>query len=245
MSIRTRTSGIMTMIAPTPTTTLTPIQILIAGLATDGVTAILDRLWVFAQATEALALVDVIAGATATAVNSPVFTPNVGYTSTSGPVGAYVDSGYNPNVDATHFALGSAMACAWSLTSTQDNRGVVGMAANDTQPTIYPRYIDDHAYSRLNSGTELGVASTDGTGFWHTDRDGLNSVVLYKNGSSIVSNTYAATAITNNILRFGYDASGGWAGTFAAGGFGGSLNSTLAAALYNRLRTYMTAVGVP
>ena len=54
---------------------------LIAGLKADGVWIKLDRLWLFAAEDQPSALTDLVGLTLATAVNSPTFTADEGYTS--------------------------------------------------------------------------------------------------------------------------------------------------------------------
>ena len=53
---------------------------LIAGLKADGIWAKLDRLWLFAAEDQPSALTDLVGLTLATAVNSPTFTADEGYT---------------------------------------------------------------------------------------------------------------------------------------------------------------------
>lgn len=245
MSIRTRTSGIMTMVAPTPTT-VTPMAALIAGLATDGLTAKLDRLWIWAQATDALALVDIIAGATATAVNTPTFTANVGYTGDGGT--SYLDSNFNPTTaPAPKYIQDSASVFAWSNTAGMDAGAIVGISTIN-KVRIFPAYIDTNTYWGVNTNVTEAIVLGGGagqTGLWLATRTAAAAQRLDVNGSNAANGVTASVPPLNENIWCLREATLYSARQVCCFGIGGQLSATDSTNLYNRLRTYMTAVGVP
>ncbi len=228
--------------------TPTPMQVLIAGLATDGLTAKLDRLWVFAQASEALALVDIIAGATATNVNSMTFTTNVGYTGDG--ASNYIDCNWNPNSLGGNWLQDSACLFGWNNLS-----GAVGALAGGG---FYGPSFNTAAYIRLNAagvyifglnsvanfGT--GAASAGDPGLYALNRTISTTVTLDLNGSQVDTSSLTSVEVFNNTIKADLidGAAFGNCQVCCIGG-GGGLTSTDRTNLYNRLRTYMTAVGVP
>src|SRR5215475_8332903 len=67
---------------------------LISGLKTDGVWTDLDRLWLYAGENQPSALTDLVATGLATAVNSPTFTTDNGFTGVDASTTVYIDSGF-------------------------------------------------------------------------------------------------------------------------------------------------------
>jgi hypothetical protein len=234
--------------------TTSPLAALIAGLTADGIFAKLDRLWIFAQATEALALVDLVASATATAVNSPTFTANRGYAGNGST--SYVDSNYNPSTQGTHFQLNSASLSIWSNTSRGPNSVVVATGAYDgTSIADLWLYGDSGGTTgvllRLNRDT-AGLTKLNSTsqGFFTTNRSTSTASQAYYNGASLGSDATVSTAVPNNTMFICARHDVGAGSQFSTdqiccAAIGGSLSSTDVLNFYNRLRTYMTAVGVP
>lgn len=255
--IRTRTSGIMVNVAMLPSVTASnPIQDLINGLTADGVFAKLDRLWVFAQATEALALVDLVAGATATAVNSPTFTANRGYTGEDAVSPTkYIDTGYNPFTDGINYTTNSAHLSAWCVGNVASVNGgcLAGNQDGAKQTDMFDTFTDGNIYVRTNSdgaAPNLGPPATR-AGHWIGNTNAANTEQVYQNGSLFgtpIGDTtagpinfkfFALCRSESNIAKFGAP------NQVAMVSMGGSLNATDALNFYSRLRTYMTAVGVP
>lgn len=225
--------------------TVSPLQTLINGLTSDGVFAKLDRLWVFAQATEAAALVDLVAGATATAVNSPTFTANVGYTGSSGG-GAYISSNYDPSVNAVNYSRDSACFFAWNNTSSpSDFNPLCGQGGGATDTRIYPIYAGDSKLHWGVNGDTAGTASPPGsTGLYLCNRTVSTTETIDINGSQFDSQAVASVApAVGSFQCFREGAASNYQG--CAFGFGGGLTAGDRTNIYNRLRTYMTAVGVP
>lgn len=226
-------------------------QVLIAGLATDGLTAKLDRLWVFAQPTEALALVDVISGTTATAVNVPTFTANVGYTGDGAT--SYIDTNYNPNTQGVKYIRDSASVSGWCVTNRAASPICLTGAMDGTALSDLFTYLvagNTGLFVRINSGGSVTLTNSGSRGFFTVNRSGAASCQGYYNGASLGTsadassgvpnvNFWACTGNLNNTLN------GPSTDQIAAVAYGGSLTAGDAANLYARLRTYMTAVGVP
>ncbi len=257
MSSRIRTSGIMTLVAPTPGAT-TPLQDLIAGLTTDGLTAKLDRLWVFAQPTEAEALVDIIASATATNVNSTTFTANLGYTGQDLAAPArYIDSNYTPATHGVNYTQNSAHISAWSITNAAPANGGALMGCSDGgtshATSIYDTYLDGNMYLRINDNSASGSQGAPGTriGHWLINRDTSTTTQAYQDGSSFSSPNAASGPLPAFNILIAADNNGaggailGTPNQLAMVSIGGSLSAGDVTNFYNRLRTYMTAVGVP
>ncbi len=236
----------------------TVVNNLIVGLKADGVFTKLDRLWLFAAENAPSALTDIISDSLATAVNAPTFATDLGYTGDGSS--SYVDSNFNATTASSpHFVQNSASIGAWSNTSGTETGGFLGLLANSRDTAIEP---DDNGVNwgtinnfeiAINSAGEASnvnaatAATTAGVGFFAANRDASLSANGYCNGSQVITDTTnASTAPVNaNFIfgRYGFSiySTKQICGTF----FGENLTSTEHGNLYARLRTYMTAVGVP
>ena len=249
MGIRTRTSGIHTAVWVLPPTT--PLQDLVSGLQADGIWTKLDRLWIFAQSTEVLALVDLVVSASATAVNSPTFTANRGYTGVDNSNTIYIDSNFNYSTSGVTYTQDSAHISCWVATyTTGTGFGHMGDGGGGTETNFVFNSADNLA-ARVNdnpSSLPQGVPATK-TGYWLLSRTGAAATTLYQNGASFSTPNATSGALKNlNLYILAANFSGVPAGSpqqLAMVSIGGSLSAANATAFYNRLRTYMTAVGVP
>jgi hypothetical protein len=93
---------------------------------------------------------------------------------------------------------------------------------------------------------------SDARGHCIANRSASNAVQGYKNGSSVLTSSDASQALcTVQFITGGTNNNGAPQGTLGANGqiamasIGASLTATEATNFYNRLRTYMTTVGVP
>jgi hypothetical protein len=237
-----RTSGL-------DTTHINAYTDLINGLDTDGLFSKFDLLHVYATQDSTTAKLNLVSSSyPATTVSGPpTFTTDRGFTSASG---GYFNTGFNATTASSpKYTLNSAHLSVWSLTSSQFSADVLGIA---NSAIINPRFTDNNGYHNVNGAGGSAVASTDGSGHFTANRSASNALQAYKNGSSILSNSAASTSLSNNVIFTLAGNNGAGSPTFpvnacqtAAVSIGSSLNSTDATNFYNRLRTYMTAVGVP
>jgi hypothetical protein len=186
---------------------------------------------------------------------SPSFTADGGYTGVNGSSTVYLDTQIGGNAfgstSAAHMSL-------WSLTTGQLSNGSMGVQNNGVAFSyIYPRFTDDHMYGAVhvdNAGdaNDIGADNTDGTGHYLVSRSDATTVTVYKNGVSKYSysaNGSNSYTVNVQILGLNFQATGhsGTAVQAAAATVGTTtvFDATKTSNLYNRLRTYMTAVGVP
>ena len=238
----------------------TSVDTLITSLKSGGVWTSLDRLFLFAAENSQSALRDICAAAAATVAGGPTFTADRGYTGTDNSSTVYIDSGFNPSTGTPNYTQNSAHISVWSNTNATSAAGgvsigaqVSGASGQDTE--IFPKFSDGKAYYRINDtslGVSGGVANADSTGYYVANRSGAATQQGYRNAvdQGIVAVSSAAIPNGNFIIL-------GWivypAGTHKTGDahqncgvtIGGSLTSGQVTSLYNALRTYMTAVGVP
>lgn len=222
---------------------------LIVGLKTDGVWTKLDRLWPFAAENAASALTDLVADASASAVSSPTFTTDRGYAGNGSS--AYIDSNFNAvTASSPNFTQNSSCFFAWNNTSGTDGGALAGLATTSLQAAatrIFPEYTDTNMYWDLNITNGSSVSWDGRTGLYLLNRSASNAQLVEVNGSSANSNAAVSGALEsiNFSALLGSGGSNYSSRQVSCLGFGASLSSGERTALYNRLRTYMTAVGVP
>lgn len=246
-----RTSGL-------DTTHVNAYTALINGLVADGIWYKLDVLHIYATQDTATAQLNLVSSSYPATLNgSPTFTVDRGYTGSEGSTTVYINTSFNPTTaPSPKYTQNSAHLSVWNLTSgtntaasmgTANASGIVGGTGVNVVQTRYP---DNISYWRINvpaGGQSANVGSS--VGHYHGNRSGASAWQAYRNGASATSGSDASIAINNmDIYAIGYHATTGAVGCGqqqAAISIGSSLNGTEALAFYNRLRTYMTAVGVP
>ena len=224
---------------------------LVKGLKADGLWPLLDELWIFAAENGTQARTGVKARVLAAAVNSPPFTTNRGYAGDG--LSAYLDLNINPSTAAGRFTRNDASYGAWiviqnSVTGARlmGYDGLNGTELRYNAAANYGMGINSASY------TPTGIASTS-LGLMVATRvgaSGAGSQNTYYNGANLVADNQASTALPNwNFFALGTSQFGGIAAPCDArlgvSFIGGSLTAVQVTSLYSRLRTHMTAVGVP
>ena len=111
---------------------------------------------------------------------------------------------------------------------------------------IYNDYGGSAFYARTNSGGVGSVPTSITKGLFVGDRPDASNVFPYQNGASAGAIAAASQAMDNSNFWIGGAPGQGFTGqTLSAAFIGASLGAAGQLALYNRLRTYMTSVGVP
>ncbi len=212
---------------------------LICGLVADGVWAKLDALYVLAQQTKADANLNLVGTSYGLTPAAEPWVQYQGYTYVSPGFG--VDTGFNMSTASSpHITRDNGSIGGWAYTPIANNLigsgGVVGDTNIGWAAGSYFCYI---AYSTGASSTTLAAP----TGFSGCDRSSTTTTNFYIAGVNAFTVSATSQAPNNDdiILVGGTNA----AGTISEGNFGASLGSAGQLALYNRLRTYMTSVGVP
>lgn len=228
------------------------VSAMIAGLKTDGVWTLLDRLWITAgettgNASNQQACTDMVAKELASIGANVTWTAN-GFTNTTF-LGVGLTSTYNFST-ATNWKLNSAhlmVYCnsgythvdgppAWDIASS-DNGGNPSCGLNICQTGPAGRL------SANNTSSNTGVISA-GTQSTIGVRSGSTATAFYQNGSSTYTNTDASNAVPNATLYLGgWSSSGNYLKQYAAFSVGGALTPTQALALYNRVSTLLSAIG--
>lgn len=215
---------------------------LIVGLQDDGVWTKLDWLNIMAAETAQAARVNAITPAqVGSVVGSPTFTTDRGYLATSG---GYINTGWDAVNNGVNFTQNAASFGAYSITaSTANNANQIGNNGN----SFLGAYVAGNFSARINqSSVNLSVATLGTTvGLWAADRSASNALKTLKNGVEQATGTTASATPSSNDFLIGtsnastYDVNR----TLSAAFMGGHLTDAEHLALYNRLTTYMIAVG--
>lgn len=212
----------------------------------DGTTNYFDFLYIFATQDATTALLSLVNSTfDASNANSLTFTADDGFTGDS-TVGHYINSNFNSTTASSpKYTRNSAHISAWSLTSSASGGQIVSLVGNPNNTTnIITRLPGDETYMRVNDNSASGAiaTNTDGSGHYIGNRSAFSARQAYKNGSSMGTYGSVDSGLLENLNIEFLESSNI---QIAAGSAGASLDATQASNFYNRLRTYMTAVGVP
>lgn len=225
----------------------TNIATLIDGLVADGVWSKLDALYVLAQQNGTDALLNLIGtsyslSASLVATQFPVvFTAYQGFKSFS----TGISTGFTPSTaPSPKYTQNSASFGAWAynLTGTT-NTTVIGAVTANTG--VLPWFSSNIFYADIN-GRVASPTSPQASGWYVAETNATNNYAYY-NGASLLSGANVPISVPTVVMTIGNFPAGGYAFpyTISAAYIGASLGAAGQLALYNRLRTYMTAVGVP
>ena len=231
------------------------IATLIDGLVSDGVWAKLDALYVLAQQNATDSLLNLVGTSYSLTVGfgSPVFTTYVGYSFPTG--GSYFDTNFNTSTaPSPKYTQNSASFGVWSYAVVTENFAVMGNGAAGAASILYPSFSGSAFYARVNDSTAGSVPTPGSKGVFAGDRSSSANVVPYWNGVSQgavtstsgapINGDFAIGSVGAALLR-GAASPRTTAQTLCAVFIGASLGASGQLALYTRLRTYMTSVGVP
>lgn len=227
---------------------------LICGLVTDGTFAKMEALHVYATQNSSVALLNLISGSYTAIVNgAPTFTTDRGYTGVAASTTIFINTTFNPVGGGTLFLQDGAHLSAWSVQNTAaDAASIIGAISPSYQSWIAPKFTDNNFYSRVNTNGagNPGVANATTNGHFLGNRSSSSAIQGYKNGSMVINDaaTTSSGLANLNFYVLGHNTAGaafGSAYQCAMSSIGGKLTSGEVTSFYNRLRTYMTAVGVP
>jgi hypothetical protein len=227
---------------------------LIVGLKADGVWTKLDRLWILAAENEPSALTDLVALTLSVTHGSPSFAANLGYTGIDTSTTVYIDTGTNLSTFGGLYSTNVGHISVWSNTDITGSglgrpMGVTSTAS--TNRTLIGLTSITVNFSANESSGSAPITTVDSLGHYLVNRDSASTEQGYKNGSLIGNpNGVAGTIPSINIILLADNdvAVGVTRGSehqITMASLGGNLSSTDVSNFYNRLRTYMTAVGVP
>ncbi len=235
------------------------ITTLICGLVTDGVITgnlsttgcgtTLDTLYILAQQNATDAKLNLCSTSfSITTVAVPTFTTFRGYNGFNSGTNNLSSNFNSTTAPSPNFTQNSGSLGIWSVAVTVE--GVGQMGTHNTGATGESNLYDDFTgsvfFARVTNGTITSVPNPGSKGLFVAERPSSTNVIPYWDGVAQATQTGASQTPFNGVFFVGNGGSGG--GTLqqiAEAHIGASLGATLNLALYNRLRTYMTAVGVP
>lgn len=220
---------------------------LIVSLKGAGVWTMLDRIWLHAAENTTQALIDLKACSIATAVNSPAFTTNLGYTGNGAT--SYLDTNLSAAAAGLNYTRDDASFGGWISQSA--TIGGVDFGFDYGAYSMLIAYYGANSYRwEINSGTNpTGTPASGGnsSGFFHSQRTAAAVSALYRNGVSTITSNAPSIALQNK--KFGALAYVAGPASFSssrvAASFIGASLAGKEVSFYNAMRTYMTAVGVP
>jgi hypothetical protein len=220
----------------------TNVATLICGLVSDGVWGKFDAFYLPAQQNATDALLNLV-GTSYPLTGTATFTTYQGF---SGFSGSALDTGFNPTTASSpKFTQDSASISGWSY-----NRGNGALISNNPSPANADIIVNTFGndYTDVNNVSGGGppdyIASGGWSGLYSGDRNSATNVTFYLNGGN--AQNYAQSSGTPNSSNLKIGSSAGaypFSGIISEAHIGASLGSAGQTALYNRLLTYMTAVG--
>lgn len=218
---------------------------LISGLKADGLWSKLDRLWLFAAENSQSALIDLVSTSTASLVaTNPTFTADEGYT---GNASGYIDTNFNATSGTPKFTQNDGHWSMWNLNGDAVS-GNTGFCGNGGTGGAQWSYFSSVHYQFLNDGSGTGTLTIPSlVGHHMVSRSSSTQRKHYHDGSSILTSTSTSGAPLNATFVVLYDRTTNAKSVMQAAAFsiGSNLNGgSDASNFYNRLHTYMTAIGL-
>jgi hypothetical protein len=219
----------------------------ICGMVTDGTFALLDALYVYATNTTTTANLNWVSTSfNSTPSGSCTFTADVGYT--GDVTTCSIDSNFAPATAGGNYALNSAVLGMCDLSSRTTSQNWVEMGAQGTSFDIIQALNNSgNLEVNVNDSSFASTANTNAQASWIASRTGSGGHTAYKNGSSFFVATAASTSLpTGDIGIFQLGAGGGLPSgdQLAYAFFGAGMTGVQVLAMYNRLHTYLVALGV-
>ncbi len=229
---------------------------LISGLVADGIWSKLDVLHIYATQDSTTALLNLVSTSYPAVLHgSPTFTVDRSFSGgLSGGSTVFIDTGFNPRTATTPQAAQNSMhLSAWSTLSASDNGSIMGAIDSGSAEivAIKPRDLSGNFLIFVNNATPVSAAMNPvNPGHFIANRSSSSTVTGYWNGVSQFTNSSNTSINTVNasIYVLSLNNIGTAAGSVyqaSAASIGSSLSGTDALNFNNRLRTYMTVVGVP
>lgn len=225
------------MTTPPPGGRRRAIDRLVRALHSADVWSKLGGLWVLgAHAAQAARLNWINPGSTSdmTAVNSPTFTVDRGYTGDGST--AYLNTTAAINT-MSPYAQNLAHTGVWSLTEGTNATAEMTNAANTTLRHT-SRNAGSNFVSRLSSTNNTTIANSVGSGHSVANRSASNLTTFYVNGASIGTDNDPSTGVPTDALRAAVNTR-----QIMAVHIGSSLTAAEVLALYSALNAYKTAIG--
>lgn len=182
-------------------------------------------------------------------VNSPSFTAYRGFTGDGST--SYLTTGYNPSTFGGQYTLNSAHIAIYSRTSALVAACDMGcrVSASDNQACVFVRSTGDVASFRLNQDAAgTGTASTNGSGLFVVRRSASNAEAIFRNGSSLGTDTTVTDTIPNLAMFIGAINQNGSAALFSSRQYlfacaGSSLTDQNITDLNTAVAAFATSIG--
>lgn len=218
---------------------------LISGLRSDGVWSKLDAFWVMANETEEQAKLNFKRNkGNLVPVNTPTFTVDRGY-STNGTT-QYIRTKIAPKYQNNYTQNDASFGL---YVNTNVDQNAVDMGCSWTVfNLLYTRVSNTIATSINDGGSTPTVANTSSIGFYAVDRQASANYKIYKNGTALATHSFVSTGLNDFEFFIGARNAIGTADRFASKRYalafvGKGLTSGEHTSLYNRVNTYLTAIG--
>lgn len=217
---------------------------LITGdLSTTGCGSLFDVLYIFATHDATNALFNICGSSFTGNPTGLAFTAYSGFTATSGQ---NFQTSFNPSTATSpNYTQNSAHLSVWNLVNSGTTSGDI-IAGPGGENIIFAA---GSIFARINDNPESsGFTASDFRGHVFGNRSSSTARQLYQNASTtLIGGTVATYPSTPSqaVLNNDFNMLGLGDHTAAMASIGASLNSMQETNFYNRLRTYMTAVGVP
>lgn len=224
------------------------VDTLIVALKAHSLFSIIDALWLHGGESDAKQATIDIVNLHAATVNGTVTLAAGGYTG-NGTTG-YINTGINTSTLGGNYTRNSASFGTYIRTSRTTSSAFCAIGAFQTSDVrFYGRSVLSNILYSVNQGGVDQVANANAQGSYVASRTASNANAVYRNGSSLATNTDASSALSpSNMFLFAYSASGTptdlstdqHAASFIAGGF----DATQAANFSSDLNAYMTSWGI-
>lgn len=216
------------------------------AVSTSNLLTKIDLLQIHAAHDQQTALLNLISSSfNGTVVNAPTFTADVGF-DTNGTNGE-VDTGYNPQTAGGTLTTNSICVAVWNRNASTGIGSVYGWFDGADGITISPNNGSGLISGRVNQASSAqGSAGSGGTGWKAINRSASAAIQFYSAGAAVGTGTNSSTGLNSVTLRVGRSQTASYAvSNLAAVQAGGSLTANEHLDLYNAVRAYMTAVGLP
>jgi len=216
---------------------------LVIDLKDAGVWSKLDTFAVFAtDGNENFALIDWIRLSQYSAVNSPTFTTDIGFTGDG--ASAYMNTNFNLANDSVNYQQDSASKFGWINGTPPDNDPFDGVSDFSSYNSVNIRTLSVFQW-RINTSSNSNVVASNLSSDYllHYYRDSASSSGFYMDTTLTQSNTTASASLANatQIIMAGQSSWGFSSLTISAYGMGDDLTAENTD-LYNALNNYLTSL---
>jgi len=234
--------------APTGARAIVIDNAVIKGMQADGNWTAMDVIYLLAAHSEQAGRLNIKAPSTfvlTVGASAPAFVVNRGIDYDG--IDDWDDTGFNPSTSGGSQSQNSMSIGHWSLTAGQLGASVSGQFDGTDGTTLLSRDSLDRMQMRANQASPLVSSNgtvTSGLGLFYSNRTLSNAVQGGRNGVQIVSGSNASTMPNSITLSIGTATRTTFSAIrIAAFFYGASRTATQHLQIYNRLLSYMRAVG--